>query len=219
MRRPLDPAMLARIAPTELRPGEDPVARFVAELTAVSGTAEVVTRAGTLEALERAAMAGEPRRAILTADLDSRRAALAERLEARGVEVLLYEQAVADRAALAAADVAVTGCQAAVAATGSVLAGGAQGRAGALIAPRHVCLVERRRLFGGLLALLRALPDIAPGSAIALQSGPSRTADIEKTLILGMHGPKAVHAVVVDDPAADGGSGPAPAATPDPGAA
>ena len=67
------------------------------------------------------------------------------------------------------------------------------------MAPHHVCLVESRRLFGGLLSLLRALPRIGAASGMALQSGPSRTADIEKTLILGMHGPKTVHVVVVDD--------------------
>lgn len=200
MTRPrIDGARLAAIAPTELRPGEDPVARFVAEVEAVAGTAEVVTRGEAAEALERAVLAAQPLRVVLAADLDGRRDDLEERLTAHGIDVLRYEDGVSDREALAAADVAVTGCLAAVAATGSIVTGGAAGRGGALIAPVHVCVVERRRLFDGLLDVLRALPAIGVGSALSLQSGPSRTADIEKTLILGMHGPKAVHVVVVDE--------------------
>lgn len=196
MRPRIDPARLAAIAPTELRPGEDAVARFVAEVEAVAGTAEVVARGDAVDAAERAVLAHRPLRVVLTADLDARREALAGRLETVGVEVVHYEQA--DRATVAEADVAVTGCVAAVAATGSIVTGGAAGRGGALIAPVHVCLVERRRLFDGLLDVLRALPAIGVGSALSFQSGPSRTADIEKTLILGMHGPKAVHVVVVE---------------------
>ncbi len=196
MRPRIDPARLAAIAPTELRPGEDAVARFVAEVEAVAGTAEVVARGDAVDAAERAVLAHRPLRVVLAADLDARREALAGRLETVGVEVVHYEQA--DRATVAEADVAVTGCVAAVAATGSIVTGGAAGRGGALIAPVHVCLVERRRLFDGLLDVLRALPAIGVGSALSFQSGPSRTADIEKTLILGMHGPKAVHVVVVE---------------------
>ena len=36
-------------------------------------------------------------------------------------------------------------------------------------------------------------------SLITLATGPSRTADIEKTLVVGVHGPKEVYCFVVDD--------------------
>ncbi|MCB0882227.1 MAG: LUD domain-containing protein [Thermoleophilia bacterium] len=196
---PLDPALLARIAPTELAPGEDPIARFRREVEAVSGVVTVTARGGVVDALESAVMEHWPGRVTLAADLDAYRDPLRERLVPRGIDADDYEVVARDRARAEATDVAVTGCVAAVAGTGSILTGGASGRGGALVAPHHVCLVESRRLFGGLLSLLRALPRIGAASGMALQSGPSRTADIEKTLILGMHGPKTVHVVVVDD--------------------
>lgn len=49
----------------------------------------------------------------------------------------------------------------------------------------------------GLLAVLRHAGTLGV-SGMAFQSGPSRTADIEKTLVLGMHGPKRVHVVLLN---------------------
>ena len=80
-----------------------------------------------------------------------------------------------------------------------VTTAGQAGRAAALIAPTHVCVVRRSDLVDGLHALLTGDRLDRAGSLIALQSGPSRSADIEKTLILGVHGPGRVHIVVVDD--------------------
>lgn len=199
MTRP-DPMELARISPTECRPGEDVVARFMAEITAVQGTVERVRRDQVAAAVARAVRAEDAQQVALTVDLDAHRRAIAEALADEGVGVVDYAEVARDRDRLGRLDATVTGCQAAVAATGSILTGAATaGRAGALIAPLHVCLVEERRIFPGLLSVMRALPDLAPGSALALQSGPSRTADIEKTLILGMHGPRTVHVVIVED--------------------
>jgi L-lactate dehydrogenase complex protein LldG len=60
-----------------------------------------------------------------------------------------------------------------------------------------VCVLRSEQLLGGLQELLRALPRLGGGSLVALQSGPSRSADIEKTLILGVHGPRVAHVVLV----------------------
>ena len=200
-----DPALLARLAPTELRPGEEPVTRFVREARLVQTEVVVTARAGLVREVVAAVRAHGAQRVAVTADLAPARAEILTALRAVGVDAAPYEEIAHRRDLVRALDATVTGCVAAVAATGSIVTGGAAGRGGALVAPTHVCVVERSRLFGGLLALLRALPDLGAGSMMALQSGPSRTADIEKTLILGMHGPKAVHVVLVQEgpPAGD----------------
>ncbi|MFN8110776.1 MAG: LUD domain-containing protein [Thermoleophilia bacterium] len=188
---------LRGIAPTELRPGEDPVARFVAEVEAVQGTLAHSDAAGLAHAVTTAVVDASARRVALTADLGAAREGLLTALRAAGVDAAPYEDLVPHRDRIAALEATVTGCQAAVAATGSILTGGASGRAGALVAPTHICVVERGRLVDGLLDLMRRAPAVG-ASALALQSGPSRTADIEKTLVLGMHGPKRVHVVLLD---------------------
>lgn len=194
-----DPARLARIAPTELRPGEDPVERFVREAEAVQTQVLRTDRAGVTDMVVAALRTADVTTAALAADLAPYDAGLADALAAAGVTARAYAEVAGDREAMRTLEATITGCVAAVAATGSIVTGARAGRGAALVAPVHVCVVERSRLLDGMLALFRALPDLGAGSMVALQSGPSRTADIEKTLILGMHGPRAVHVVLVED--------------------
>ena len=180
---------------TELRAGEDPYTRFAAELAAVSGTCErcPVERipAAVVQVL------GSARLVALADDLGAFADPVRAALEAAGAEPVAYAEVAGDRERLGALEATVTGCALAVATTGSIMTTSGAGRAAALIAPLHVCVVASGQLVGGLAEALRTMPrDV---SLAALQSGPSRTADIEKTLILGMHGPGATHVVVADD--------------------
>lgn len=193
--RPVD---LTGLSPAEPVPGEDPLQRFLHEARRVQTVTRVVAPADLAAAVLEALAAAPEGAVALTADLGEAREALLGAVAATGRPAHRYEDIAGDRAAVRALAATVTGCLAAVAATGSVVTGGAAGRAGALVAPLHVAVVPRERILGGLRDLLGALPGLGGGSAVALQSGPSRTADIEKTLILGMHGPKAVHVLVVD---------------------
>ena len=193
-----EPGELWRDAPTELAPEDDALERFVVELARVGGTStQVAPRALTGEVESTLAGAGAVRVA-LTADLSDARPVLAAALAAAGYRVWEYEAITDDRDAVRTLDATVTGCLAAVAATGSIVTGGAAGRGGALVAPLHVCVVERRRLVGGLADLMRLIHRLGGGSMVALQTGPSRTADIEKSLIIGVHGPKRVHVILLD---------------------
>jgi L-lactate utilization protein LutC len=190
--------MITPFAPTELRAGEDPAERFLTEAALASTT---VVRCGPEvvgEEIVAALRYMGARSVALTADLGDARHPLFLTLTNAGFEVFRYETIAADRAAAAAVDATVTGCVAAIAATGSIVTGGLAGRAGALIAPNHICVVEQARLVSGLAEFLRGPARTEDISSLSLQSGPSRTADIEKTLVLGVHGPCAVHVILLE---------------------
>ena len=102
--------------------------------------------------------------------------------------------------------VGITGCFCAFAETGTiVLASGPQTHASTHLLPEtHIALVPASRIVRGMedaFALLRAERggDEMMPRALNMVSGPSRTADIELTLVLGAHGPYRVHIIVATD--------------------
>jgi L-lactate dehydrogenase complex protein LldG len=100
-----------------------------------------------------------------------------------------------DKNELAACDVGITECDALVAQTGSVLvtSRSAGGRALSCLPPHHIVLARREQLVPDLPAAFELLQqkyaDNYP-SMISFITGPSRTGDIERILVLGAHGPK-----------------------------
>ena len=105
---------------------------------------------------------------------------------------------------LESCDAAITGCEYLVARTGTIVMSAAQqsGRTVSVYAPIHICIAYTNQLVYDIkdaLQLLKAkYADNIP-SLITFASGPSRTADIEKTLVTGVHGPKEVYLFFVDD--------------------
>lgn len=104
-----------------------------------------------------------------------------------------------DPAALEPVPVGLTGAEAAIADTGTIVLRSGAGRSplASLLPPVHVALVPASRIYPDMLAYVEALE--AAGSAaghvraasnLVFISGPSRTADIEQTLTLGVHGPR-----------------------------
>lgn len=89
----------------------------------------------------------------------------------------------------------ITGCEFLVARTGSVLVSSASesGRQMNVFPPVHIVLAHVSQLVNyledALVAIHEKYGDSLP-SSISTITGPSRTADIEKTLVLGAHGPK-----------------------------
>jgi L-lactate dehydrogenase complex protein LldG len=103
------------------------------------------------------------------------------------------------RAVQAAADVGLTGCAAAVAETGSLvmLEGPGRPRAASLLPPVHVAIVRADELYATMADYFRAgASAMAASSSCTFITGPSRTADIELTLTLGIHGPGRVVVVI-----------------------
>lgn len=97
-------------------------------------------------------------------------------------------------------DIGVTGSDAALAASGSVVLTHGPGRPRmASLAPRvHIALVELDQLHPTLAHWAHRHPGSAAATAnLVVVTGPSRTGDIEQQLNLGVHGPRHVHLVLI----------------------
>ena len=212
--RPPDPGAAATaIRARAARETAALLARFQAEAERVGAS---VHRAATVEAAGELVLALARAREVRRVATWGRRqlgaaGGVAACLAAGGLEVFEASPAGvagAERASLAArladAQMGLTGVDLAVAETGSlVLASGpGKGRGVSLLPGCHVAVFGAAQLVPGLAeagVVLEAwsLGDPA-GANIVFVTGPSRTADIELTLTLGVHGPREVHAVFVD---------------------
>jgi L-lactate dehydrogenase complex protein LldG len=104
------------------------------------------------------------------------------------------------------AGLGLTGADYALAETGSVIVLPRRGlsRLVSLVPPVHVALVRPLDVLESLddLFLLRRLEyyqrNGEMGSYLNFITGPSRTADIEQTIVIGVHGPREVHMVLLD---------------------
>lgn len=102
------------------------------------------------------------------------------------------------------ADASLTTCEALVARTGSVLVSGsnASGRRLSIYPDQHLVFARTSQIVPDIGEGLQAVKDNHDGklpSMISLTTGPSRTADIEKTLVLGAHGPRSIVLFLLDD--------------------
>ena len=105
---------------------------------------------------------------------------------------------------LALCEVSITDCESLVARTGTMVLGTGQasGRTTSVYAPIHICIAYTSQVVfdvkDALLLLQKKYGANFP-SFITFATGPSRTADIEKTLVTGVHGPKEVYCFLVAD--------------------
>lgn len=95
--------------------------------------------------------------------------------------------------------VGITAAVAAVAETGSLLITGENRDqlSASLLPETHIAILQASDIFQSLEEVLN-LPEITNAPAASLISGPSRTADIEMTLTIGVHGPKELIVFLVD---------------------
>ncbi len=101
---------------------------------------------------------------------------------------------------LAEAVLSVSEAECAVAETGTVVhqVGSGKGRLLSVLPPNHIALVPQSRILANHAEFFDSIAFGSKGSVMTLTTGPSRTADIEKTLVVGVHGPKRFYAVVTD---------------------
>ncbi len=110
---------------------------------------------------------------------------------------------IANYADLSSCEVSVTTCELLVARTGSIVLSTAQqsGRTASVYAPVHICIAKTNQLVYDVKDALQKMKEKYGNnfpSFTTFASGPSRTADIEKTLVTGVHGPKEVFCFLVD---------------------
>ena len=173
----------------------DHAAAFTAVLTRIGGKVEAVTDRAALRARLAALLTAASVRTVALSDAPG----LGDLLPA-GVSAV---PASADRDALFAADAGLTMAQLGIAETGTVVLVSAdeQHRLASLLPERHYVVLPRSRLCGTLAAALALLQgaDGAPRSrTITFVTGPSRTADIELVLVVGVHGPKELCVLLLD---------------------
>jgi L-lactate dehydrogenase complex protein LldG len=100
-------------------------------------------------------------------------------------------------------DVGITTAQAAIAETGTLVLDSARerNRLISLVPPVHVAIVDSSSIFSTLaeaLAFIHQDGTISP--VVTFITGPSRTADIELTLAIGVHGPQELYVIVNEGP-------------------
>jgi L-lactate dehydrogenase complex protein LldG len=181
------------------------VERFAEALTAVGGQAH-----GPLpvqEALDLLAelcreRAGGAAVAVSSGDPVMHKLGVTERLTAAGLDVLTPDDVFWGER-LAEAGVGVTGAVAGVADSGTVgvACGPGAPRATSLVPPAHICLVMRGTMVEDLAEALRSFVPSAADlpSGLVWVSGPSRSADLELILTVGVHGPGSVDVIVVEE--------------------
>jgi len=93
----------------------------------------------------------------------------------------------------------LSGALAGIAQSGTLVLPSGPGRAltASLLPPVHIAILRSADVLNSLEQALR-LPDVTRAPSTVLITGPSRTADIEMSLTIGMHGPREVHVFLVD---------------------
>jgi L-lactate utilization protein LutC len=188
-------AQRAELASTFARELQEVGGNFLGVLTPTEVTNRIVTLAGEIGAHTVALGQG------LALDMDAIGEAL-ERADFRIVRTLPVAdlERAAMRSRVADADLGIAEADFAIASTGTLAVVSNAQRPGSLtlLPTASLVIVQIDRLRANLAEVLSA---IGPAGLIAnrltLITGPSRTADIEKRIVLGVHGPKSLHVIVV----------------------
>ncbi|HEY3377005.1 MAG TPA: lactate utilization protein [Armatimonadota bacterium] len=99
------------------------------------------------------------------------------------------------------ADLGITGVEFGVAETGSVLllATSAESRLASSLPPVHLALLRRSHVLAGMAEAIDAIAPTFDRGCLTFITGPSRTADIERVLTIGVHGPSRLVILAVAD--------------------
>jgi L-lactate dehydrogenase complex protein LldG len=187
----------ARVGPRKAGDPEAEIAQLLAEIGKLSGATRRLGSQDDLRvALADLVKAEAVTKATLWTTPDLAAWDVAGTLRTLGVELVSPQ---ADKHLVAACELGVTGVDAALPETGTLLLRSAADRPRVVsLLPRvHLAIFTPRAL---QVDLHQAFADAKDAGYSVLVTGPSRTADIELTLTLGVHGPKALYAWVMNEP-------------------
>ena len=124
--------------------------------------------------------------------------------DAPALKRLIDGEVAPDAHEIFAFDVGISTAQAAIADTGTLILDSARERHRlvSLVPPVHIAIIDAASIFqtlGEALAFVHQNNNISP--AVTFITGPSRTADIELTLAIGVHGPQELYVIVNTGPA------------------
>jgi L-lactate dehydrogenase complex protein LldG len=120
-------------------------------------------------------------------------------VQALGLPVVHTDRAY-ETSALERCDAGISGCDCLVAQTGGIMvtAASAGGRALSVLPPHHVVIASKSQLVGDLSDAFARLRESGIPAFVSFITGPSRTGDIERILVLGAHGPKRLTVLLLD---------------------
>ena len=172
---------------------------FADELTALNGHFELIESNGDREAQIRnlgeqilSLLTGKDISSIMSWQIDQLPSGLVDYLKGHGIRVVQK----ADPTIAAG----LTGVLAAIAETGTLVlhSGPERLQVASLLPEVHIAVLEARDIFSSMDQVFN-LDEVLKSASVILISGPSRTADIEMTLSLGVHGPREVHVFCLSD--------------------
>jgi L-lactate dehydrogenase complex protein LldF len=180
-----------KTSPNPLDTVAERMRRFEVELTALDGNFACCKRAELANKVW-ARLQERKITAILSWEASLLPAGLLDFLQGKGIKLIHQPDPTVEAG--------LTGALAGVAETATLVLPGGPGRplTASLLPQVHIAVLKAEDILPDMASALR-LPEVRQSSAAALVSGPSRTADIEMTLTLGVHGPKELHVFCVVD--------------------
>jgi L-lactate dehydrogenase complex protein LldG len=184
------PADHRRVLPAVGASVDEQFALFAKNATDLRATFKLLKDASTFTAELRALRDAEHWKRVATHKSQLARA----HADSLGLPVLFTDDGY-DKHELEKCDVGISECDALVAQTGTVVVTSrtAGGRALSCLPPHHVVIARREQLVPDLpaaFAFIKQKHGANYPSMISFITGPSRTGDIERILVLGAHGPK-----------------------------
>ena len=179
-----------RVMPTAGATGEEQFALFARNASDLRATFKIVQSQNELAAELKSLAVAENWSRVAT-----HKSQLAGSLAASlGLPTLITDDGY-DKHELEKCDAGISECDALIAQTGTVLvtSRSAGGRALSCLPPHHVVIARREQLVADLPSAFALVKQKYSGnfpSMISFITGPSRTGDIERILVLGAHGPK-----------------------------